>query len=639
MKIDQAGLPAGTAGRARTDGLGTGALVTLTSTGGGNTHRFELLWVPEDDTTAVASLAPTGTPSVWTFSPTALAYGTYRIRLVVDEGLATESETIRVFRVRDPATGIALPAPNERADPSASLVNAGSSVIGRSEDNEVEAPVFANGNWSGWYRVMRDVVNYIAGGSTSLQAAYALGNTVSVAAADGAIAFSNGTDATDVLQLSRTFAGAGRALDITMGATCTSDALRVRNSGNGSAIQVCDGSSPVIEVTGAGAVALTPTFNTDATIRALSAGNIVLDVQNGGGGAVIIRNFGSATSQTKIDTTKIQPNAAYTIKPGDVVGADGWTVLVQAGDGDNGGQLILRDGRTLLGGSDGGILVEAGDAVVIKGIGGTIDLHGIGAVTPTLQIQNPYIITEKGDNTLGTGVPAIQFVGSAAGIGIGGNQISLCGGGIAALVVDPALFTGTGAKVGTLIQPQVNQSGAGSYTALKVNVTELGTGSGSKLLLDLQLGGVSKASVDRAGLLQSVTAQVKTPAAGAFTDSDEVTLTAGVKTTDATVTTLATLALDDGAVYWVMARVVARGTAGVERAAYYKWACVYRQGGGAATQQGTTAAVTADIETTAGMDATIDVNGNNARVRVTGIAATTINWVCTLTYQRAKLDT
>ena len=96
--IDHAGLPAGTLDRARTDGLDDGSLVTLDATGGGgNTFKFELLWTPVGDTTAVPSLAPTGNPAIWTFAPTASQHGTYRIKLTTNEGEPDETSVIRTF--------------------------------------------------------------------------------------------------------------------------------------------------------------------------------------------------------------------------------------------------------------------------------------------------------------------------------------------------------------------------------------------------------------------------------------------------------------------------------------------------------------------------------------------------------------
>jgi len=168
MTIDQAGLPAGTAGKARTDGLATGALVTLDSSGGGTTNTFRFLWVPPADTTAVASLAQIG-PTNWTFTPTAAVYGTYRIELIVDEGLSTEDRQVRIFAIRTPTKALRVPALNEIASSAASLLNAGAAQIAASEDNEdVPGGPFAAGNYGGWYRELQTLFDEVeAGGGGS----------------------------------------------------------------------------------------------------------------------------------------------------------------------------------------------------------------------------------------------------------------------------------------------------------------------------------------------------------------------------------------------------------------------------------------------------------------------------------------
>jgi hypothetical protein len=71
---------------------------------------------------------------------------------------------------------------------------------------------------------------------------------------------------------------------------------------------------------------------------------------------------------------------------------------------------------------------------------------------------------------------------------------------------------------------------------------------------------------------------------------------------------------------------VASKEAGGERAGYLVNALVYRTGAGVATIQGPTQnALTRESNGTMNCDIDVD-GGNNARIRVTGIAATTIDW-------------
>jgi hypothetical protein len=147
LKIDQAGIPVGVPGRGRTDGVATGGLVTLTSTGPGAVHTIRLLWVPSGDTSAVGSL--TAPPAaVATFSPTPGVYGTYRIELDVDG-----QKTRRTFTIRTPNLALVIPAFNEKADPQASLLNNGVVQVERSENNEPYGPGI---DYAGWWAAMED---------------------------------------------------------------------------------------------------------------------------------------------------------------------------------------------------------------------------------------------------------------------------------------------------------------------------------------------------------------------------------------------------------------------------------------------------------------------------------------------------
>lgn len=105
---------------------------------------------------------------------------------------------------------------------------------------------------------------------------------------------------------------------------------------------------------------------------------------------------------------------------------------------------------------------------------------------------------------------------------------------------------------------------------------------------------------------------------------------ATVRTTDATVTTLVQIELDDNATTFLEATVVARrtggsaGTAG-DSAAYVLKGLFYRTGAGAATQVGSTT-VDTSIESVSAYDCVFDVTGNDVRIRVTGVANTNITW-------------
>lgn len=104
-----------------------------------------------------------------------------------------------------------------------------------------------------------------------------------------------------------------------------------------------------------------------------------------------------------------------------------------------------------------------------------------------------------------------------------------------------------------------------------------------------------------------------------------------VATTDATVTTLHTVALADNTAYSVDMVVLARRTGGTAGAAgdsalYHKRALVKRTSAGAAVMVGTVIDVVPDREDQAGWNCTIDVSGNDARGRVTGALNNDVTW-------------
>lgn len=97
-----------------------------------------------------------------------------------------------------------------------------------------------------------------------------------------------------------------------------------------------------------------------------------------------------------------------------------------------------------------------------------------------------------------------------------------------------------------------------------------------------------------------------------------------VQTTDATETTLWFRTLADESAYWFEARVVGKEDGSGNRAAYIRRVLVFRNGGGATIQGAVSATET--IESDAAWDCDFDVSGNDVRLRITGVAATVIDW-------------
>lgn len=124
------------------------------------------------------------------------------------------------------------------------------------------------------------------------------------------------------------------------------------------------------------------------------------------------------------------------------------------------------------------------------------------------------------------------------------------------------------------------------------------------------------------GPLHNGTRFVRTP--GPY----QTSASASAQTSDATVTTCGTVTLTDGKVTLVSGRVVARKSDGTKGAGYLLEAA-YRRAGGTVTLIG---AVLADatFEDDATWDCTFDISGTTVRIRVTGAAAETIDWVSRL---------
>ncbi len=103
-----------------------------------------------------------------------------------------------------------------------------------------------------------------------------------------------------------------------------------------------------------------------------------------------------------------------------------------------------------------------------------------------------------------------------------------------------------------------------------------------------------------------------------------------VETTDDTPTEVDEFALDDEETYMVRIFVVATKDDGSDRCGVMKQAVVYRDGGGAIIQGNVS--LTLEEYSNSNWDIDITVSGNNVRATVTGVAATTINWKCSMQF-------
>lgn len=156
--------------------------------------------------------------------------------------------------------------------------------------------------------------------SDTLQEAYTAGNTIAVTTANGTVDMSNAADTTDVLSLARTFAGAGNALDITMDASATGNAIFITDNDAAAGTMSIDPSN--INVDGMA------TFTLDSVASTTGNGTHI-DILGGD-----TSNNGSEGGDIDI----IAGTATGT-------GSDGGDILIDAGAGtSNNGSIVIGAG-------------------------------------------------------------------------------------------------------------------------------------------------------------------------------------------------------------------------------------------------------------------------------------------------------
>lgn len=112
---------------------------------------------------------------------------------------------------------------------------------------------------------------------------------------------------------------------------------------------------------------------------------------------------------------------------------------------------------------------------------------------------------------------------------------------------------------------------------------------------------------------------------------------ASVETTNATVTTLATIPLEDNRTYQIVADIVSRRTGGAagtagDGASYRIIGTFRRVTAGSATLIGSLSVVHS-AESQAAWDCTLTASGNDVLVRVTGAADNNVTWALVITSQ------
>ena len=158
-------------------------------------------------------------------------------------------------------------------------------------------------------------------------------------------------------------------------------------------------------------------------------------------------------------------------------------------------------------------------------VGGTSQLtvrkDGLTTITSNMIANGDYYLTQGGSTRIRFGHNgSFGYLGSNGGLYIHdtqnlNNQLAyFYGTGNIFYVKSQFLSTNTAAGSSTsnwgfLVNATTNQTGAANFTDLLINRTQTAAGTGTQLLLDAQVGGVSKFSVDNTGLVSDSIGNVR----------------------------------------------------------------------------------------------------------------------------------
>ena len=179
--------------------------------------------------------------------------------------------------------------------------------------------------------------------------------------------------------------------------------------------------------------------------------------------------------------------------------------------------------------------------------------------------------------------------------------------------------TNTSSSIIKATNNAILQTGGSSTTGLQVDASQnvtLGTSTGTTTVANLTGSVIRHITATSAGLLGA--------------DAWATQFVSGVQTTNASATTAISIALAASTNYVLEAWAIGAQTNGTAYSSHYMAADFRRNGAGAPTQVGTTAAL-ANFASGAQAFA-FAVSSNNLLLQVTGIAATTINWTVWVRY-------
>jgi hypothetical protein len=212
------------------------------------------------------------------------------------------------------------------------------------------------------------------GGSATLQTAYVNGNSIAVTTAEGTIDFSNTADATDVLTVSRTFAGAGVGVALSMGASTTGAGIAVTQAGT-------TATSYGINLLHAGAMAA-PLLRVNPTGSGAGNGIAVLMQGTTSGNALSVA-MGATSTGNGVNVAQVAgaTGIGVTVAMGSTASAGGITVTQSVGGAATGLTVTMNASSTGRAASFTSTNNATNSTVVVaaNGTGSTVALEATGA--------------------------------------------------------------------------------------------------------------------------------------------------------------------------------------------------------------------------------------------------------------------
>lgn len=152
------------------------------------------------------------------------------------------------------------------------------------------------------------------------------------------------------------------------------------------------------------------------------------------------------------------------------------------------------------------------------------DTIGVGAGGSLYQQKTLPSCADSGGNHLNYDASTNTFsCGTTSSGGVVGSNAQVIynsGGsafaGNASMTVDTTINAASGTETPLRLTPTVSQTSTAGYDAFQVDVTESSTGSGSKNLINLKVGGSSKFNVDNAGATTAVSYTTTSTSAGSI---------------------------------------------------------------------------------------------------------------------------